>query len=52
MAERSTKAITSFVEGLGKMQKNGDDVNGMLDALGIKGIRELIRFYVWRVLVN
>ena len=33
-------AITSFIEGLGKMQKNGDDVNGMLDALGIKGIRE------------
>ncbi|MGH2016747.1 phage tail tape measure protein [Aerococcus urinaeequi] len=33
-------AITAFVEGLGKMQKNGDDVNGMLDALGIKGIRE------------
>ena len=33
-------AITAFVEGLGKMQKNGDDVNGMLDDLGIKGIRE------------
>ena len=33
-------AITSFIEGLGKMQKNGDDVNGMLSDLGINGIRE------------
>lgn len=36
-----TKAIELFVRGLGEVQASGDDVNGVLSDLGIKGLREV-----------
>lgn len=36
-----TKAIELFIRGLGEVQASGNDVNGVLSDLGIKGLREV-----------
>jgi len=39
MEERPNEAIVGFVEGIGRMQDQGENVNGTLDKLGLSGLR-------------
>lgn len=38
--EDAGTAVATFVEGLGAMQSSGEDVNGLLEELGMTGIRQ------------